>query len=350
MREEFDEDLSSPNGEEFFEHYKIIADEGQAPLRVDKFLMNRLANTSRNRIQNAAHENCVLVNGNPVKPNHKVKAGDVVSIVLPEPPRDKEIVPEDIPLDILYEDEHLLIINKEAGMVVHPGYSNYTGTLVHALAYHFNSLPSRDGNDQRPGLVHRIDKDTSGLLVIAKEEDTMTSLAKQFYDHSIERTYHALIWGIPENNSGTIEGKLARSPKDRRIMQVVADDKEGKEAITHYEVLEEFQYASLIKCKLETGRTHQIRAHLSYLGHPLFADEWYGGKKIVCGPAFSKFKQFIENCFSICNRQALHAYSLGFLHPASKEFVHFEQEYPTDFQELIAKWRRYSAPEGYFTS
>lgn len=327
--------------DELYEHQRIVADPNQALLRIDKFLMDRLPNVTRNKLQVAIKDGFVKVNGSDVKPNYKVHPNDEIIIALPEPPRDTEVVPEDIPLNIVYEDEYLLVVNKEAGMVVHPAYQNWSGTLVNALTYHFQNLPEMKGNDGRPGLVHRIDKDTSGLLVIAKTETAMTGLAKQFFDHNIERTYHAIVWGIPEPSSGTININLGRSPKDRRVTMAFEDNSIGRHAITHYEALEELRYVSLIKCNLETGRTHQIRAHMKYLGHPLFNDATYGGDTIVKGTQFSKYKGFVENCFKIISRQALHAKSLGFIHPVTKERMQFSSELPNDMKEALEKWRNY---------
>lgn len=339
MNEDFNE--KEELQDEYFEHFNIVADEGQEPLRIDKFLMNRMRNVSRNRIQNAAKANCILVNTIPVKSNYKVKPRDQISFVLPHPPRDKEIKPENIPLDIIYEDPYLLILNKPAGMVVHPGYSHFTGTLVNALVYHFDQLPTSKNGKTRPGLVHRLDKNTSGLMVIAKEEYAMTHLANQFFHHSINRHYQALTWGEFQENEGTVEGNLARSKQDRRVMQVYKQDI-GKHAVTHFKVVERFHYTTLLDCWLETGRTHQIRAHMKHIGHPLFADDWYGGMEIKAGPPFSKYKQFIDNCFKLCPRQALHAYSLGFIHPETNKKMYFEQPLPGDMEQLILKWRKFS--------
>lgn len=327
--------------DELFEHHRIIADPKQQLLRIDKFLMDRLPNVTRNKLQNAIKDGFVKVNNAEIKPNYKVRPDDVITIALPEPPRDTEVVPEDIPLNIIYEDEDLLVVNKEAGMVVHPAYQNWSGTLVNALTYHFQNLPEMKGNEGRPGLVHRIDKDTSGLLVIAKSEAAMTGLAKQFYDHSIERTYLALVWGIPEAAKGTININLGRSLKDRRVTVAYEDESIGRNAITHYEVLEDLRYVSLVKCNLETGRTHQIRAHMKHLGHPLFNDATYGGDKVLKGTPFSKYKSFVDNCFKVIPRQALHAKSLGFMHPVKKEFMQFESELPADFEAVLEKWRHY---------
>lgn len=340
MAEELD--IHEQDEQELFEHYRIEADKGQALLRLDKFLMNRVENTSRSRIQNAIDAETVFVNGKLAKASYKVKPLDVVTMVLPDPPRDTEVYPEKIPLDIIYEDDDLLLVNKEAGMVVHPGFNNYTGTLVNALTYHLSQLPTLPGNTGRPGLVHRIDKDTSGLLVIAKNEWAMTFLAKQFFDHTINRKYLALVWGdITED--GTVSGYIGRNAKDRRIMELYDDPEKGKWSVTHYKVLERLGYVTLIACELETGRTHQIRAHLKSIGHPLFSDESYGGDKILKGTVFSKYKQFINNCFELLPRQALHAESLGFIHPRTKEPMHFRMSPPSDFQAVLEKWRSYVA-------
>lgn len=326
---------------EMFEHLIIDVDPKQTLLRVDKFLMDRLPNVSRARIQDGVKEGYILINEQQVKPNYKVRAGDKIVVYLPEPPRDEELVPEDIPLNIVFEDDDLLVVNKEAGMVVHPAYQNWSGTLVNALAWHFQNLPEMPGNDGRPGLVHRIDKDTSGLLVIAKTEKAMSGLAKQFFDHSIERTYYALAWGVPEESTGTINVNLGRSFKDRRVTDAFPDGDVGQTAITHFEVLEDLYYVSLIKCNLETGRTHQIRAHMKYLRHPLFNDATYGGDQILKGTTFTKYKQFVQNCFKLLPRQALHAKTLGFRHPVSGEFVQFDSELPEDFSAVLEKWRNY---------
>ncbi len=340
---EEDELLEAESTEsDLFEHHRIVVDKGQQPLRIDKFLMNRLQNASRTKIQAAADNDCVLVNNKPAKPSYKVKPGDLISIVLPNPPRDTEVYPENIPLNIMYEDQDLLIVNKQPGMVVHPGYNNYNGTLVNALVYHFQQLPQAPGNDGRPGLVHRIDKDTSGLLVIAKNDHALTHLARQFFDHSIQRSYRALVWGDFDTESGTITGNLGRSDKDRRIMQVWDDPEKGKHAVTHYKVLERFRYVTLVECVLETGRTHQIRAHMKHIGHPIFSDSAYGGDKIVKGTTFSKYKQFVENCMTIIPRQALHALSLGFIHPRTGEHMYSESPLPDDFTAVLEKWRGYA--------
>lgn len=339
MAEELD--FQDQEEQELFEHLRIEADKGQAPLRLDKFLMNRVENTSRNRIQHAIEAETVFVNGKLAKASYKVKPLDVITLVLPDPPRDTEVYPEDIPLNILFEDDDVLLVNKEAGMVVHPGYNNYTGTLVNALTFHLNQLPTMPGNTGRPGLVHRIDKDTSGLLVIAKNEWAMTHLAKQFFDHSIKRQYVALVWG-DLTEDGTITGYIGRNLKDRRVMDMYDSEEKGKWSVTHYRILERLGYVTLIECELETGRTHQIRTHLKSIGHPLFSDELYGGSKILKGTVFNKYKQFVHNCFELLPRQALHARSLGFVHPRTKQFVEFEVPLPEDFQQALDKWRSYS--------
>ncbi len=327
--------------QELFEHYRFIADKGQSLLRIDKFLVNKLENTSRTRIQSAAAAGNIIVNEQPVKPNYKVKPEDIVSVVLPEPPREIELIPENIPINIVHEDKDLLIVNKNPGMVVHPGYGNYTGTLMNALMYHLKDNPLFKQGDLRPGLVHRIDKDTSGLLVIAKNEIAMNKLARQFYEKTSKRKYVALVWGNPENNEGTITGNIGRNPKDRRKMFVFAHETEGKHAVTHYKVLERFDYVTLVECELETGRTHQIRVHFQYIKHPLFNDPEYGGDQILRGTNYTKYKQFINNCFRLLPRQALHAKSLGFKHPGTGKDVLFNSEIPHDMQSVINKWRRY---------
>lgn len=327
--------------DELFEHHHIVADPKQALLRIDKFLMDRLPNVTRNKVQNGIRDGLVKVNGEVVKPNYKVRPGDEINVYLTQPPRDEEVVPEDIPLNIVYEDEAILVVNKPAGMVVHPAYQNWSGTLVNALAFHFQNLPEMKGNEGRPGLVHRIDKDTSGLLVIAKTEEAMNGLAKQFFDHSIERTYYALVWGVPEEQRGTIHVHVGRSLKDRRVTTCFPEGDFGKEAITHYEVLKPLRYVSLVKCNLETGRTHQIRAHMKWIGHPLFNDATYGGNEVVKGTVFTKYKQFVQNCFKIIPRQALHAKTLGFIHPTTKKYMQFDSELPDDLQQVIEKWERY---------
>jgi 23S rRNA pseudouridine1911/1915/1917 synthase len=332
-------DLQEPE-EELFEHYRFDVPKGQAFLRIDKYLMLMVPNATRNKIQNAATNGDIYVNDIPVKSNYKVKPLDVIRILLSHPPFENRVDPEDIPLDIVYEDAALLLINKPPNFVVHPGHGNYTGTLVNALAFHFENLPLN--SSERPGLVHRIDKDTSGLLVVAKTEAAMTHLAKQFEDKTSEREYIALVWGNVKDEDGTITGNIARHVKDRMQMSVFADPEIGKHAVTHYKVLERFGYVTLISCKLETGRTHQIRVHLKHIGHTLFNDERYGGNLILKGTTFTKYKQFIDNCFKTLPRQALHAKTLGFVHPVTGEMMRFDTEIPKDMADCIEKWRNYS--------
>lgn len=331
---------SDPQEEELFEHFNIVASKGQEPLRVDKFLMNFIENATRNKIQQSAKKGCIWVNEKIVKQNYKVKAGDEVKVLFEHPPHENLLVPEDIPLDVVYEDEVLLVVNKPAGMVVHPGHGNYSGTLINALLHHIENLPVN--SNERPGLVHRIDKDTSGLLVVAKTEAAMTHLAKQFFDKTSEREYIAIVWGNMDQDEGTIEGNVARHPKNRLQMQVFPEGDHGKEAVTHYKVLERLGYLTLVSCKLETGRTHQIRVHMKYIGHTLFNDERYGGDKILKGTTFTKYKQFVENSFKVLPRQALHAKTLGFVHPVSKKKMRFDSEIPEDMANCIEKWRHYS--------
>ncbi len=326
--------------DELFEHFRFDVPKGQLLLRIDKFLMNLIPNATRNKIQNAATAGDIYVNDLPVKSNYKVKPLDVVRIMLSHPPFENRVDPENIPLDIVYEDDALLLINKPPGLVVHPGHGNYTGTLVNALAFHFKNLPKNSSD--RPGLVHRIDKDTSGLLVIAKTEAAMTHLAKQFENKTSEREYVAMVWGTVKEDEGTIEGNIARHVKDRMQMAVFADPEIGKPAVTHYKVLERFGYVTLVSCILETGRTHQIRVHMKHIGHPLFNDARYGGDLILKGTTFTKYKQFIDNCFKILPRQALHAKTLGFVHPTTGEMMRFDTELPQDMQDCIEKWRNYS--------
>lgn len=326
--------------DELYEHHKFISPKGQSILRVDKFLMQLIENATRNKIQQAAERGNIFANGVPVKSNYKVKPFDEIKVMLSHPPFENHIIPENIPLNIVYEDDALLVINKPVGLVVHPGHGNYTGTLVNALAYHFDNLPMN--SSERPGLVHRIDKNTSGLLVIAKTETAMTYLAKQFEDKTTEREYIAIVWGNIKEDEGTIEGNLARHATDRMQMAVYADPNIGKPAITHYKVIERFGYVTVVSCILETGRTHQIRAHMKHIGHPLFSDERYGGHLILKGTTFTKYKQFVENCFKILPRQALHAKTLGFEHPVTKEYMRFDTEIPEDMKECIEKWRNYS--------
>lgn len=327
--------------DDLFEHYRIVADKGQSPMRLDKYLSLHVANASRTKIQNGIDAEAVKVNGQVTKASYKVKPLDVVTLSLPEPPRDTEIIPENIPLDIIYEDDVLLIVNKPTGMVVHPAFGNWTGTLINALVYHFQNLPTGRNGEGRPGLVHRIDKDTSGLLVIAKTEFAMTFIAKQFSDHTIERTYNALIWGEPKERKGTITGHIGRSARDRRVMDIYEDGSQGKHAVTHYEIIKPMRYVSLIKCNLETGRTHQIRAHMQHIGHPIFNDTVYGGQKILRGGTTGSYKVMVENCFSLLPGQALHAKSLGFVHPTTKQWMQFDTDLPPNFQSLMEKWDKY---------
>lgn len=330
-------------GAGLYEHFAVVADKGQTPLRLDKFLTVRMEKCSRNRIQAAADCGNILVNGKPAKSSYKVKPLDRIQIVMPYPRREVEIIPEDIPLEIPYEDDDLLIVNKPAGLVVHPGHGNYSGTLVNALTYHLRNLPLFQEGDMRAGLVHRIDKNTSGLLVVAKNEQAHARLAKQFFDHTIQRRYVALVWGNFDQDEGTITGNIGRSPRDRQKMFVFEDGSDGKHAVTHWRVLKRYGYVTLVECRLETGRTHQIRVHMSWQGHPLFNDERYGGDRILKGTTFSKYRQFVENCFAVLPRHALHARSLGFVHPTTRETVYFESELPSDFRALLEKWETYAA-------
>lgn len=336
-------DEENEEQQELYEHFGFKVDKGQSLLRIDKFLTQKIEGVSRNRIQNAADAGNILVDGKPVKSNYKVKPLDQISIVMPYPPRDTEIIPENIPLNITYEDDQLLVVNKPAGMVVHPGHGNWNGTLVNALVYHFKDLPTQRNGEVRPGLVHRIDKNTSGLLVIAKNELVHNMLAKQFFNHTSKRTYIALVWGNLAEDAGTITGNIGRCLYDRQKMDVFLDGSQGKHAVTHFRVLERFGYVNLVECTLETGRTHQIRAHFQHIGHPLFNDEKYGGDEIRKGTTFTKYKQFIQNCFKIMPRQALHAKTLGFVHPTTKQEMLFDSEIATDFKEVIEKWRIYVA-------
>ena len=325
---------------ELFEHHRIVADPGQLLLRVDKFLMFHIANVSRNKIQQAAKAGSILVNEKPVKSNYRVRPGDVVSVVLAYPPREMEVMPQEIPLDVVFEDNDVIVVNKQAGMVVHPAHENWDGTLLNGLAWYFEKTGQKIENGFGY-LVHRIDKDTSGLLLVTKNEEAQTRLAKQFFDHTVERSYQALVWGDVEQEEGTIEGHIGRSLKDRRVMTVFPEGEYGKEAVSHYKVLERFGYVTLVECRLETGRTHQIRAHFKYLGHPLFNDTRYGGDQILKGTTFSKYRQFIQNCFKLLPRQALHAKSLGFIHPSTGRKMFFDSELPEDMRLVIEKWRGY---------
>lgn len=339
--DEIADSITSDTGQELWEHYRFVAEKGQTLLRVDKFLVAHIDNTSRNRIQQAADAGCIIVNGKPVKSNYRVKPFDVVSLVMDRPRYELEIIPEDIPLDIVYEDDQLLVVNKPAGLVVHPGHGNYSGTLVNALAYHFRDNPDYDVSDPRLGLVHRIDKDTSGLLVVAKTPDAKTYLGRQFFNKTTHRQYVALVWGKFEEPGGTIEGNIGRNPKDRLQMTVFPDGEQGKHAVTHYRVIENLSHVALVECQLETGRTHQIRVHMRHIGHPLFSDERYGGDKPLRGIATAKYMQFVQNCFKICPRQALHAKTLGFVHPTTRQQMDFSCEIPADMTALIKKWEDY---------
>ncbi len=327
--------------DELYEHFNLTVEKGQSMTRLDKWLMNRVEGTSRNRIQQACDAGCILVNGKAAKSSYKVKPLDNIQLVLPEPVREMELIPQDLPIEIFYEDDDIVIINKAPGMVVHPAYGNYSGTLMNALVYHFDKLPAQKNNLHRPGLVHRIDKNTSGLLVIAKTEIAMTYLAKAFFERTIDRKYIALVWGDFKEEEGTITGNVGRNIKDRKVMDVFADGSQGKHAVTHYKVLERFNYVTLVECKLETGRTHQIRVHMKHINHPIFNDDSYGGDRILKGTTFTKYKQFIDNCFKILPRHALHAQTLGFTHPRTGEKMFFECPLPADMAETLEKWRHY---------
>ena len=323
-----------------FEHFKFTSDQGQELLRIDKFLMARIPNTTRNKLQNAAIDGHIFANKKPVKSNYKVKPFDEITVQLPYPPQEIELIPENIPLNIVYEDDEVIVLNKQAGLVVHPGYGNYSGTLVNGLVYHFENLPKTDVPN-RPGLVHRLDKNTTGIMVIAKTDHALTHIGKQFFDRTTERRYHAIVWGDVKEDQGTVTGNVGRSLKDRKVMTVFPEEDYGKHAVTHYKVLKRYGYITLIECKLETGRTHQIRVHMKHIGHNLFNDNEYGGDRILKGTSFSKYKQFINNCFDILPRQALHAKSLGFEHPKTGEWLQFESELPDDMKTVLAKWDNY---------
>jgi 23S rRNA pseudouridine1911/1915/1917 synthase len=331
----------SEESNELYEHFRFTVDRGQAPLRIDKYLMAKIGSSSRNRIQNAARAGNILVNESAIKSNYKVRPLDVISIVLAYPPRDTGIYPENIPFDIVYEDPDILVVNKAAGMVVHPGHGNFTGTLQNAVLYHLQNTPGKNEQGSKPYLVHRIDKDTTGILLIAKNELAQSKLAKQFFEHTIERTYTALVWGNLKDDQGTITGNIGRNTRNRLVMDVFEDEEKGRHAVTHYRVLERFGYVTLVSCNLETGRTHQIRVHFKHTGHPIFNDESYGGDKILKGTTFSKYKQFVDNCFKLLPRQALHAKSLGFTHPSTGKQVFFDSELPADFSAVVEKWRGY---------
>jgi len=338
--DEFD-DIDDTEDGALFEHYNLIVDPGQTLLRIDKFLSNRLMGATRSRLQSAADEGKVLVNKVPVKSSYKVKPGDEISIVMDYPRRELKIIPENIPLNIVYEDDSLIVLNKPAGLVVHPGHGNYSGTLVNALAWHFKELPLFNSDDPRPGLIHRIDKNTSGLLVVAKTTEAKVSLSLQFFEKTTKRRYVALVWGDLQNNEGTITGNIGRSLKNRQVFTVFPEGEHGKPAVTHYKVIERLGYVNLVECRLETGRTHQIRVHMKHIGHPLFNDDNYGGDQILRGTTFTKYRQFVANCFAMIPRQALHAQMLGFVHPVTGEEMIFESELPEDLANVIVKWRNY---------
>ncbi len=329
---------------ERFEHHRFVVDKGQALLRIDKYLVNCMSNISRNRIQEAADAGTILVNDRPVKANYRIKPHDVISIVLDYPKSDFSIVAQDIPLEVVYEDADLMVVNKQPNLVVHPGFGNFDGTLLNAVAWHLKDDPTFDANDPRIGLVHRIDKDTSGLILIAKNEDAKAKLALQFFNKTTERTYNALVWGVVKEEEGTIIGALARDPRDRMLFTVFPEGENpaAKHAVTHYKVIERFAYVTLVECKLETGRTHQIRVHMKHIGHTLFNDERYGGNEPLKGTTSAKYKQFVKNCFDVCPRQALHAKTLGFVHPTSGDWMQFDSELPDDMINLLDKWRKYS--------
>jgi len=338
--------LNVDENTELYEHFRFTVDRGQSLFRIDKYLADKIENSSRTRIQNAAHAGSILVNNNVIKPNYRVKPGDVISIVLPHPPRDTEIYPENIPINIVYEDQDIVVVNKEAGMVVHPGHGNYTGTLQNTLLYHFRETGKEDV-ESNVYLVHRIDKDTSGILLVAKNEIAQIRLAKQFFDHTIDRKYVALVWGNLIEKEGTITGFISRDPRDRLVMKIYDEEEKGRNSVTHYKVIERFGYVTLVECVLETGRTHQIRAHFKHIGHPLFNDERYGGNEILKGTTFTKYKQFILNCFKLIPRQALHAKSLGFIHPSTMKPFFFDSEYPDDLRSVLEKWKTYSVHKAF---
>lgn len=340
--EEDDELVAASSDGEKYEHYRFVADKGQSLLRIDKFLSDRIEGISRNRIQQAADAECILVNGAVAKSNYRVKPLDVITIVMDRPRRELEIIPENIEIDIVYEDDDLMLINKSPDMVVHPGHGNYTGTLVNAIAFHLNLRSGMEITDPRLGLVHRIDKGTSGLLLVAKTPEAKTHLSAQFFNKTTKRRYVALVWGNVADDEGRIEGNIGRDPKDRMLMRVFPDGSQGKHAVTHYKVLERFGYVTLVQCELETGRTHQIRVHMKHIGHTLFNDERYGGNDVLRGTHFAKYKQFVYNCFAICPRQCLHAQTLGFVHPRTGEEMFFDSDLPQDMQSVIEKWRIYT--------
>ncbi len=340
-----DEDFDNLETEtEKFEHYRFEVDKGQSMLRIDKYLVNFMQGTSRNRIQDAAQAGNILVNGSAVKSNYKVKPGDIISIVLSYPPTSFEVIPQNIPINIIYEDDHIIVVNKQPGLVVHPGFGNFDGTLLNAIAWHLKDIPGFDANDSRLGLVHRIDKDTSGLIIVAKTAEAKANLGKQFFNKTTKRTYNALVWGSVKEDKGTIIGALARDPRDRMLFRVFEEGENplAKHAVTHYKVLERLAYVTLVECRLETGRTHQIRVHMKHIGHTLFNDDRYGGNEVLRGNRSAKYQQFVKNSFELCPRQALHAKTLGFTHPVSGEEIYFDSDLPDDMQSLIEKWRAYS--------
>lgn len=341
LEESLDDLELAQDSTELYEHFRVVADKGQSLLRVDKFLADHLVHSSRNRIQNAADAGMIMVNGCPVKSNYRVKPLDVVTVMMDRPRYSSDIEPEDIPLDVVYEDDCLMVVNKPAGLVVHPGCGNFHGTLVNAVAWHLRDNPDYDPNNPAVGLVHRIDKDTSGLLVVAKTPDAKTSLGKQFFNKTTKRAYQALVWGVPDAAEGTVESQITRNPKDRLQMAVSFDPEVGKHAVTHYKVLERYGYTSLVECRLETGRTHQIRVHMKYLGHPLFSDSRYGGDQVLKGTTESHYRQFIQKCFNTCPRQALHARTLGFVHPTTGKEMFFTSELPGDMTTMLDMWREY---------
>ena len=345
--EAFEDDELTINPQTSHERFHCIVDKGQTLLRIDKYLFNCMGGASRNRIQDAADAGNIRVNGKPVKPSYRVKPGDEISFILPHPANDYTIIPQDIPLNIVYEDDDIVLVNKQPNLVVHPGFGNFNGTLLNALAWHFQDNPNFDANSSQVGLVHRIDKDTSGLLLVAKTPEAKTHLCQQFFEKTTERTYNALVWGVIKEDSGTINGALARDPKDRMLFRVFAENENplAKHAITHYRVIERFAFCTLVECKLETGRTHQIRVHMKHIGHTLFNDDRYGGNEPLKGLTTAKYRQFIKNCFEVCPRQALHAKTLGFTHPRTGKFMQFDSELPDDFAALIEKWRKYSPAE-----
>ncbi len=341
--EDSDLENDAQDQQDLFEHFHLDVDKGQTPVRIDKFITSKIQSISRSRVQSAADAGNILVNDTPVKSSYKVKPEDSISIVMAYPPREVDIEAEDIPLDIIYEDDDVVVVNKQTGMVVHPGHGNFSGTLINALMHHLRHLPLFQSGEVRPGLVHRIDRNTSGILVVAKTEHAMNHIARQFFERTTKRRYVALVWGDMQEDEGTIDAHIGRSIRDRKKMQVFPEADQGKHAITHWKVIERLGYVTLIECRLETGRTHQIRAHFEYLRHPIFNDDTYGGDSIVKGTTFTKYKQFIQNCFSICPRHALHARSLGFIHPTTGKQMYFETDIPEDMRQVIERWKTYTS-------